>query len=63
MRMCWECEAEADRIVEAILPVSEGEGPVIGLCQACFEHVYLALVGSLQEGVLATALHRVAAGR
>jgi hypothetical protein len=49
MRRCWECEVEAVPIVEAILPVPEGDGPVIGLCPACFESVYLALVSSLQE--------------
>jgi hypothetical protein len=46
MRRCWECEVEAVPIVEAILPLPEGDGPVIDLCPACFESVYLALVSS-----------------
>jgi hypothetical protein len=61
MRRCWECEREADRVVEAVLPLTDGNGPVIGLCPACFDEVYLALVDSLQDGAAAGVLQRAAA--
>jgi hypothetical protein len=62
MARCWECEVEVNRIVDAVLPTPEGESPIIGLCQSCFESVYLALVGSLKERALADLPDRVAAG-
>jgi hypothetical protein len=57
MRRCWECEVDVDVFVEAILPGPAGDGPVIGLCQACFDNVYLTLIDSLQDDLKRRGSH------